>query len=742
MGNYHWIRYWLCFAVGWSCVAAPRLAVGACDCTYGAFVRPGGNWFAYKVGDAFGCLVASGSGSGGTVACITAINSCGDTDGPWEIWYNPGTWTLWTTVTSAQIANCQTNDPTVVVITTNYVKCVSWTNNTGVSKAGFFTQLCDGAQMPGCEDNGEFGGLSPNTAFVFAGSIITRCFTNQCPCPISFFVSPFVGAPREEWIEVAINTNNNAFLTTNGNPGNVAAGAQFGQIGGNDGLAGALGLGGVAGTNVSPATNLVRVFNLAPTNGIPGSGATSQDIYNLGDALIRNGQVQTDRILNGLAGISNAVARGSTNGGNGDVVDAIHELNDDVNDGFNGVIGGLGTNGVLHRDLTNGFATLSNAAWGRGLSTNAFGDPTVAESQGGTAFSSNYGGATNSAGGQFGSAMSNGLSGSESGLLVDLASGTSYPGSDLAKLDFRPSQWMSSIAVAGVAIKAIVGAFCAALLYWIIWKDMEERLRSLNESSQNVGRALTGASLIGSTVGLSVKTAIASIVTVGLAGLPTAVSAFAGGGISSSFIETAQAAAGGSGAGTLGSKMGTVWQWFGLLVPFGVVITATLNFWAWRVFAFGFETLWHIIFRLVPVFLLLSASNAVVTSASSANWIIDNRLSQPVAILSGDPNGMQTQWFPPGVRKVDDLASTISVAYGLGVTNSVSASAQGNEWTRLIIAESSTNSWVAKYYAVPEVGFKWGFERGFILGCAGSLVCGVLWFSRRTARIAFGGQSE
>jgi len=625
---------------------------------------------------------------------------------------------------------CAANGPTM---TTNYVRCITWTNNTGVGRAYTFFQDTDPVN---CGTN--WVDYSAISGYVFAGAVITKCFTNRCPNLIHLYISPYTGASREEWlipdgeiIGAATNTVNQAAQPANGQ---TPIGNGLGGQGFNPNVAG-----GGAGTNNSPTTNLVRVFNIAPTNGIPGGGATSQDIHALGDALIRAGQLDADRIIAAVnrAGTNNGTG---TNDGTGAIVDAIENLNEDVNDGFAGVRADLGTNGILNRGITNGFASLSNALWGRGLGTNAYGDVSAAVGSGGSDFNSNYGSVTSSAAAFFGTGFTQGLAGSESGLLVDLALGTTYPGSALAKLDFRPSVWMSSLSVACAAIKAIAGAFCAALLYIVIWRDMEERMRGLNAASQVTGRTLVGASLIGTTVGLTVKTVISSVITVGLAGLPTAVSVFGGGGFSVSFIEIAQSAAGGSGAGTLGSKMATVWQWLGLMVPFGVILTACLNLWAWKVFAFAFETLWHIIFRLFPLFVggLLLCSNG-----QAANWIVDNRLNQPVGLIAADVDGLQTQWFEPGVHRAEDLRSSFTVAYGMTPTNGMTVNAvSGYEWTRLVVGETTTNNWVAYVYTLGNHGIKWGFERGFVLSCASIIMTAIVWFSRRTLRLGFGGQSE
>jgi len=118
---------------------------------------------------------------------------------------------------------------------------------------------------------------------------------------------------------------------------------------------------------------------------------------------------------------------GTNGGGSGEIVDAIENLNDDVNEGFQGVQNGLGTNSVLHRDLTNGFSSLSNALWGRGIGTNSFGELSTTVGAAGDIVSSDYGGVSNAMVNQYGYSMSNGLTGAGS-LNLDLASG-SFAGS-------------------------------------------------------------------------------------------------------------------------------------------------------------------------------------------------------------------------------------------------------------------------------------------------------------------------
>jgi len=677
---------WLLFACFGLLFGARNAALAACDCTYGAYLRPntGTTLYGYWAPDdpTFGSGGCQGSPAftitgNGTVHCINSISVPCSATYPIYVRDSGNGFALLFTISQSQANSCFTNGVSSFT-ETNYTHCITWTNNTGVGRAYTFYQDSTGC-APGTYVTDSI------TGYIFAGGVISRCFTNKCRGTINLYVSPFQGAPRDEWVVPediitlnATNIWNNVNAVDGNTPGNgLGGGAQGFEPGNADPGA------GIQATNISPVTNLVRVFNVAPTNGIAGNGATSQDIYNLGDALIRSGQQNTDRIIG-------AIRAGSTNGsGNADVVDAVRDFHRDTTNALEGIGAGisavrsaLGTNGILHKDLTN----IDAALRGEGLGTNSFGDYGAALTGAGTAFgSAGYGTVTNAAGGYFGTGFTNGLGGSESGLLVDLAGSSSYPGSTLAKLDFRPSVWLSSVSVACTAVRAIISAFCVAVLFITIWRDMEERMRSLNSASQATGRSLAGASIIGSTVGLTIKTALSTIVTVGLAALPTAAAAVIGSSFSSSFLEIAQSAAGGNGAGTLGAKMGTVWQWLGLMFPFGVILTACLNFWAWKVFAFAFETLWHIVFRLLPAFLVFY----YVVTVEARDWIIDNRLPESVAILAGMDEGDDVMWYKPGVHLAPGLLDNLTVAYGVGTSNHIAIEPENTaEWVRVIISET------------------------------------------------------
>jgi len=697
---------------------------GSCGCQNVYLSTDGVNYTAAQCGVSLTCNSSSGTGPVDTIRTWARCHS-GGTPVAMSL-QDGGTYVFY-----LNAPGCAENGPTMA---TNYIQCITWTNNTGIGRAFTFYQSGEGCGT-NATVSGDFAG------YVFAGGTISRCFTNRCPNAIHLYVAPYQGAPRDDWInpedEVrALGTNTVVASDQSANaagPFQMGLGAGAGISPGNE---------GGNGTNSSPSTNLVFVFRNGVTNGISGGGATSQDIYSLGDALIRSGQQNTDRIIASGNSNANRIVNALTNGlgsgtnGTGAIVDAIENLNDDVNEGFQGVHNSLGTNGLLHRDLTN----MNAALRGEGLNTNSYGNYGAAITGAGTAFGdAGYSTVTNAAGAYFGTGFTQGLAGSESGLLIDLAGSSSYPGSTLAKLDFRPSAWLSSLSVACVAIKALAGAFCAALLYIVIWRDMEDRMRSLNAASQVTGRSLAGASIIGSTLGLTIKTAVSTIITVGLAGLPTAVSAIGGGGFSVSFLEIAQSAAGGSGAGTLGSKMGTVWQWLGLMVPFGVILTACLNLWAWKVFAFAFETLWHIVFRLLPAFLVFY----YVVTIEARDWIIDNRLPESVAILAGMDEGDDVMWYKPGVHLAPGLLDNLTVAYGLGTSNHIAIEPENTaEWVRVIISETYGVPYTAYVRIQYEHGFRWAFERGFILGCASVIIAGVIWFGRRTMSLGFGRYSE
>lgn len=737
MGCHNRICVGVCCACVWVLCFASLRALGACPCAGYAFQRANDGYASYYTSlDAAGAVLHRNSIFGnGQVYCDDGSCGVNCLTYPLYVWHHNGsTYVLQYVITASQAGSCWTNGVSGIVYYTNYTHCITWTNNTGVGKAFTFFQ-----DPTGCAE-GTYVREAEIIGYIGAGGVISRCWTNKCAGDIGIYVSPYNGAPRDEWVapeDQRFIRGTNVVQEVPPADG-VTPGNGLGGVGGGLNPGGA---NGVQATNVAFGTNQVRVWNVAPTNGISGSGATSQDIYALGDALIRAGQLDADRIIA-------AIRQGATNGvaGGDGASNAVRRFHMDATNqlaGLQDLAAGLltqaGSNGLAYRNATNLHALLR----GDGLTTNSYGDVSGVVGAAGSVFSDNYGDFTNVSAGLFSGTMTNGISGNESALHVSFAEAGDYPGAYLAGFDLRPSQWNPSLIAAGYAVRSVVALLCVCLLYWFIWGDFEIRFGRLQLASQHVGRALSSASVIGSTAGLGIKTVIASLVSVGLAGLPTLVFGFldsigVGGSITDSFVEVAYGAANAV-SPTLGSAITAVWVWFGALVPFGTIVGSIVNYWLWRVLAFGFEALWHIVFRLLPVVVF---GFVVSQTASGADWIIDNRLSQPVGVIGGDVNGLQTQWFSPGEHRAPGLLSSFTIAYGLTPTNGMTVNATGDEWTRLVVGETTTNSWVAYVYTEGEHGFRWGFTRGFGFGCVSLVTVGVLWFGRRTLRMAFGGQSE
>jgi len=734
MGNHWRFCYWVFIAVFGFLLFPSRSALASCDCAY-AFLRPNSQSSSIStyVGGpqgSGGALYRSGIFGNGDVYCDAGGTGANGTQLSFPVYvYNFSE--LIFTVSSSQAASCITNGVSSFN-TTNYSHCITWTNDTGVGKAFTFFQDSDGCAA------GTF--LQDSiTGYAFPGSIISRCWTNECAGAIRIYVSPFNGADRDDWVVpdnaiMAQGTNvvANAGPFNGNTPGN-------GINGGGNGFNPQNIPGGIQASNIGPATNGVIVWNKALTNGISGGGATSQDIYALGDALIRDADNNTDRMLKGLAGLTNGF-------GDGGASNAVRRFHVDATNQLAALISldsdiltQHGSNGLAYRNATNLHALLR----GDGIGTNGYGDVSGAEGLGTSMFTDNgYGAATNVASGLFGGDFTNELSGSESMLNVVFADSGDYPGAQHAQFDLRPSQWPSWLSAAAAGSRAVIGLLVIAFLYWQMWEALEKAVHRLNSSSQVVGRSLIAASPIGALGGIVTKELTASVITVGIAGAPTLWAGMMssiglGGDISYSFIEVAANAAGGQ-SSAVGAACGAVWKWIGAFIPFGVIMGAVINYWVFKILMSGFEQVWQIIFRLLPVLLFCILPGACLGS----DWIIENRLSQPVGLISADVNSSQIRWYPPGVSTASGLKSSFTVAYGLGTTNGMTVNASSDEWTRLVVGETTTNSWVAYVYTEPEHGFKWGFERGFVLGCVSILTLAVLWFSRRTLRAGFGSYSE
>lgn len=628
-------------------------------------------------------------------------------------------------------SGCAANGPTLA---TNYVRCITWTNNTGHGVGYTFFQDVDPVN---CGTN--WVDYSAISGYVFPGSYINKCFTNRCPNPIHLYVAPWQGAPRENWVnptdEVVMAATNTVDQTQQSAQGQTPINQGLGGAGFNPNTPGQAGGGG---TNTSPTTNLVRWFNIAPTNGISGGGATSQDIYNLGDALIRAGERNADRIVD-------AIHASGTNGfGDRGASNAVRNFHRDATNLLTGMAGsldaievGVGSNGVIRAELTNGFERLTNRmgiAEGRDLTTNAFGTVTGIAGESGALWDNYYSGASNAMGGQYGSGFTNGL-GVNSGINVAVGVG-SFPGVDLLQFDFRPSQWHSSVVSLAAASRALLSILVTALFYWCVWRDFENRSRSLQAASAGVGKSLSSASIAGATAGTAIKFVVANIITVGLSGLPTLVVSF----LSSfgfdvfdvSFVEVAQAAAGGE----VADRMVDLWGWFSSMFPVSVLVAACINYGLWKTFAFGFETVWYIVIRAMPIAVLYLGYDGVT---QGADYLFNNQASQAAAIIAGG----ETHWFQPGCHYVRSFPDTVTVAYGLGATNGNTVNALADfEWTMIVVSENSTNNLIPVIGVTGFQGFVWSFGQGFVFGCLFVVVAFTVVMIKRTFRMGFGSIGE
>jgi len=333
----------------------------------------------------------------------------------------------------------------------------------------------------------------------------------------------------------------------------------------------------------------------------------------------------------------------------------------------------------------------------------------------------------------FGTSLSNTMAlPSESGLLLAMGTG-GFLGASLFTFDLRPSQTHSSFAAAIAAVKIVLAGMFISLLYWYLWNDFMGRFEHLNAVLANAGKSLTGATLGGVLGSVTARFAVANVITVGLAGMPTVVSAFISdyGLSATSPLAAMNSAVSEQGDAPLITGMALMWIWVDKFVPYGVMMTAIVNVMAWKAFSVYFSTLWIGIYRMLP---MVTLALLLPIGADAAQIVVDNRLSQPVECVTD--RGIES--FPPGEREVD-MSENFFVSSPQG-TNGLTFSYSGPRARLIVVAAVLTNR--IDGFLEAEVAREQYVMQGFIVAASiGGLVL-VLAFARRTMRIAFGGYRE
>lgn len=687
------VRWVCCWVV---CLAGllPHRSLGACACTFGAFIKPA---YAVHVFDETGNVKKSYSGTGTGPECITVVNAPSPPTYPLYVRKQSDN-ALVLVITQADADNCVTNQEVAV---TNYVHCLTWTNLTGVLKSVAFFNA-----------NGVVEGIG----MVGPGAIVKRCFTNGLSGAMELFVEPTRGAPLDEYVSADDQFWTESSFTTvipqTGQANNGSTSPTYEPPG---------------GTNVTiVSTNLVNYY--AGTNGVGSTGAASQkDINNLGEALLRGlGPLIKDveTAVRQAAAQAHADATNNGSGGNGfsdtNIVSAITNQTQRVEDKFEKAISNLlaaatGTNQV--GQLTNQWALEIVGATAAG------------EAMSSSANASWLGDMTNAVSGSLSNMPS---LGSEDGLLVELGVG-GYSGASLAKFDLRPSQWDATFGLAVGIIKKLGIAMMLGLFFIVVRKELKEAMWVYYNAMSGAGKSLTGASLGGAFASFSIRFGIAAAVTSLIALAPSVVmgylESFGGGLVNILNFGMDEVTATGNAPLIAGTQRALILV--DRFISYPTLMMCIVNYYFIQAVEAGLMAVALSIYRFLPVGLVFFTLGF---SATAAEIVIDNRLSGPVEVVSS--RGIES--FPPGERTVD-MSEDFFVTSVQG-TNELNFSYSGQRARLVVVASVTTNTILGSLE--PETPNATFTIQGFVTAVTIGGLALVVVFARRTMRLAFGGYRE
>jgi len=569
---------------------------------------------------------------------------------------------------------------------TNYVHCISWTNNTGGYKVGLVLSSA--------------GQVGTELVAVSPGGVFAKCYTNGLSDPPQFCYRPYVGAAVDDYIC-------DSFATTLTNVQTVVVSGTGPQTG----VAQASYTNGL--TVLSP-TNLVGYYS--PSTNATGYGTTNpltqSDLNRLGDALIR--------ALGGALGdVRDAVRAGQgTNGSGADmsgVIDAVRDGTTEVTNSLAGVRSAI-------TNLTDTYGT-------NVVGTNNFGFGT-AESLG----TSLHGSANAGWLGDFSNTVSGNITSvvtaNEAGLLLNFQDPSS-PLYAMSVIDLRPSTLPSAWKALASVIHGLTAYLITFGLYWAMWKDFTVKFLAIESAASGVGKSVTSASVLGSTAGLAVRGVIASIVTVGLAGLPTLVIASMASfnvlnPFASSPVELASSLGSAQSAGVSAAMPGA-WALVNAIFPYVTLGTAILNFIGFTFSTTAFITLWFVILRFMPILVI----GGLCLSASAESYIIENRLAVPCAVVTGG----NSYWFGVGEHYAQ-LPSSFNVSFG-GATNTQTVNATSDEWSRVTVYDTGAET--VGVTVTGEGGFILYFTQGFVAGLSLVILIVMVHIAKRAFGVFGGG---
>lgn len=235
-----------------------------------------------------------------------------------------------------------------------------------------------------------------------------------------------------------------------------------------------------------------------------------------------------------------------------------------------------------------------------------------------------------------------------------LASGN--PDESLAMIDLRPSSWSPAMNALMTAMHAVLTILFLVWLYIAIWRDFWSTWDDMNLHGTMVVKDSLQDGLTDAVVKIGAREMLASMITVALAGLPTAIIAMTSelglvDPFQSSPVKVAVDTAGGV-SGSVGAAAAAWYDYVSQGLPYTVMMSSVCNYFLYKHFKTSMSLVWYAVWRCLPVFLIAALS----WQAEAATVLVGNRTREPLGIVVSDG----TNWFAPGVWELD-LPATVNV---------------------------------------------------------------------------------
>jgi len=233
-----------------------------------------------------------------------------------------------------------------------------------------------------------------------------------------------------------------------------------------------------------------------------------------------------------------------------------------------------------------------------------------------------------------GTSVTNGPSvGSESGLLLQIGVGSAPGVATHAKLDLRPSVWDAAFSAAVGVIKKLGVFFMLTMFFIVVRGEIKERMDVYYTAMSGAGKSLTGTTMAGAIAAVSIRFGVAAAVTAIVAILPSVMMGYleAGGYGIVNLLDLGMTESAATGNSDLISGTARALVLVDRFISYPTLMMCIVNYYVIQTMEAGLMAVAMATYRFLPVVL---AFGLVVASANGAEIVVDNRLSQPVEVVT------------------------------------------------------------------------------------------------------------